>query len=547
MFRRVKSAKNQFAFFIKQTFRRHTGREYGELMTRGITGGKDEPNRNYPWAYIRLFALLIVLYAVYLLVVRFTSNELYAPTVNLLAAVCFNLPFLLFLYELYPERDLSFIGVCLAMLIGGTGAQVLVQILYSLFPAPNAWLSAVYTGFFEELAKGAAAVICIIVAGKRSPLAGFVFGAAVGCGFSVCEDMGYIFVQSNALPAMNITTMISVGMARGLSALCTHTLWTAAVGWAYCFFDRHLSNAVFYLVLLLSCGLHIAWDLPLGNVALGFIYAGCVIVACTVCAAMLVTSRKKVFALRAGGKEGEQSDGTTDGEYFLEDEESLNKNMPEYWQHAGHLALVIGSFLMALIAIIYCSIPFRETYGTQQFADAESFVAFMQDGKPYSADTDRAYNPATAEDDSYFYEDDIIVRVVQHVHADGVTYNYTYPATYDEVSGNYYYFSPSMISVTVDGIDYILEQIYDHGVLYASFFRLNTSVEVTGYNLGSDGGITVFIYDADFVRDLTEPRYTVLFIIFASILAASAITYAALRIKAWRVKKCLTKNVSSAE
>lgn len=171
----------------------------------------------------------------------------------------------------------------------------------------------------------------------------------------------------------------------------------------------------------------------------------------------------------------------------------------------------------------------------------------MQDGKPYAAQPDRPYDPSMSDSDTPFEEDGIIVRVVQHVQADGVTYNYTYPATYDEVSGNYYYFSPSSISVTVDGIDYILEQIYDHGVLYASFFRLNTSVEVTGYNLESDGGITVFIYDADFVRDLSEPRYTILFIIFASIFAAAAITYVALRIKAWRVKKCLTKNVSSAE
>lgn len=538
MFRPVKRVKNHFTFFIKQTFRRHTGSEYGELLTRGITGDKEGLNRNYPWAYVRLFALFIVLYAVFLLIIRFTGNELFAPAVNVLAAVCFNLPFLLFLYELYPERDLSFMGVCLAMLIGGTGAHVFVQILYSLFTAANMWQAAVYAGFFEELAKGGAAIICIIVAGRRSPLAGFIFGAAVGCGFSVCEDMGYIFVQSNELPNMNLTTMITVGMARGASALCTHTLWTAAVGWAYSFFDRHLSNAVFYLVLILSCGLHIAWDLPLSNVALAFIYAGCVVIICSECTAMLVSSRKKAFSTEKD---------SSDGEYFVEDEDSLNQHMPEYWQHAGHLALVIGSFLMAIIAIIYCSVPFRETYGTQKFADAESFVFFMQDEKPYVAELDRQYDYALSEGDTVFVEDGKVVRVVQHVQADGVTYNYTYSATYDEVSGNYYYFTPTAISVTVDGIDYLLEQIYDHGVLYASFFRINTSVEVTGYNLESDGGITIFIYDADFVRDLSEPRYTILFIIFASILAAAAITYVALRIKAWRVKKCLTKNVSSAE
>ena len=535
MLKVAKSAGNRLTTFIKQTFRRHTGKEYCELLTRGINCKSGELNRCYPWAYIRLFALLIGLYAVFLLIIRFTNNELYAPTANLLAAICFNLPFLLFLYELYPERDLSFIGVCLTLLIGGTCAQVLVQVLYSIFTAPNEWLNAVYVGFFEELCKSGAAIVAIIIAKKKSPLAGFLYGAAVGCGFSVCEDMGYIFVQSNALPAMNLTSMISVGMARGLSALCTHTLWTAIVGWAYCFFDRHLSNVVFYPVLLLSCGLHILWDLPVEGIALGIIYGADVIIGCSVSAAMLSSSRKKVFS------------AASDGEAYDADSQSLDKTMPEYWQHAGHLALVIGSFLMSLAAIFYCAVPFRETYGTQSFDSAQSFVLFMQDGHDYSADPDRPYDESISDADRTVEEDGRIVSVIQTVEEDGATYSYTYAATYDEESEKYYYFTPSLITVTVDGMSYILEQIYDHGELYASFFRINGEVEVTGYNLERDGGITVFIYDADFVRDLSEPRYTILFILFAAIFAASVITYVALRIKAWRVKKCLTNNVSSAK
>lgn len=538
MFKRADDDTNPFVLFVRQTFRRHTGREYSELLTRGIDGNKGDINKNYPWAYLRLFALLISLYAVFLLIVRFTNNELFVPVANMLAAVCFNLPFLLFLYELYPERDLSFIGVCLAMLLGGAGAHVLAQVLYSLFSAPNAWLSAVYAGFFEELCKTASMIICIIVAKKHSPLSGFLFGAAVGCGFSVGEDMGYIFLQSNELPAINLTVMIQTGMMRGMSALCTHTLWTAMTGWAYCFFDRRLSNAVFYSVLLLSCGLHICWDLPLAPVPLGLVYAGCVTVGGCVGIVMLVTERNKVFARAEREQQG----------LFVEDSESLDKTMPEYWKHAGHLALVIGCFLMSLIAIIYCAVPFRETYGTQTFGDAAEFVYFMQDGRSFDYDADRQYSPAGVTDETVVEENGRPVLITQHVDGgDGVIYNYAYSATYDEVYDSYYYFRASDISVTIDGITYLREEIYDHGKLYASFFRVNSSVEVTGYNLDSDGGITIFIYDADFVRDWSEPRYVILFSLFAAIVAASAISYVALRIKAWRVKKCLTKIASSAK
>ena len=61
MFKRADDDTNPFVLFVRQTFRRHTGREYSELLTRGIDGNKGDINKNYPWAYLRLFALLISL------------------------------------------------------------------------------------------------------------------------------------------------------------------------------------------------------------------------------------------------------------------------------------------------------------------------------------------------------------------------------------------------------------------------------------------------------------------------------------------------------
>ncbi|MGN1373661.1 MAG: PrsW family glutamic-type intramembrane protease, partial [Candidatus Coproplasma sp.] len=218
--------------FFRQTFRRHTNMEYAEFLTRGIRGKKGV-NRKYPWAYCRLFALLFVLLAVFLLIVRFTYNELFAPTIIVLSSTCFNLSFLLFLYELYPKRDLSMLSVVLALLIGGTAANVVSQILFDVFPIENAWWAAVCTGFFEELPKAVATLTVLIFAKNRSPLAGFMFGAAIGCGFSIVEDMGYIFVSANELSAVNLTTVIEIAFSRGVTAFCTHILWTGVIGWAF--------------------------------------------------------------------------------------------------------------------------------------------------------------------------------------------------------------------------------------------------------------------------------------------------------------------------
>ncbi len=532
---RNKNSENRIKYFFRQTFRRHTGSEYSELLTRGLHGEKGV-NRKHPWAYCRLFALIFILLAIFLLIVRFTYNELFSPTIIVLASTCFNLSFILFLYELYPERDLSFLAVVLAMLIGGAAANVISQILFDLFPPPDEWLSAVYSGFFEELPKAGATLAVIIVCRKRSPLSGFIFGAAVGCGFSIVEDMGYIFIRANEISALNLTTVIEIAFSRGATALCTHTLWTGAIGWVFNHEKKYLANIVLYPMLLLSCGLHIAWDLPLPPIALGFVYAGCAAVALTEATIIIVRERRKVF--NAAARDEDETDSNAD-------EDTLQKTDPAYWSHWGHVSLVVALVLMAVIADCYCAVPFRERYGTAIFRDSESFVSYMQDGAELDT-SDRAYDYSDSENDTVSGE-----YTVQNVTAEAAIKGKTCAVTYE-----YWYYGTTkkyLYKVAV-GIDdgslqntYFREDIYNGGELYASFFRLTDDV-VTGYNFDSLGNITVFIYDADYVRDLTDIRYLWLFCTFGGIVGAAAVCYISLKIKSWRVKQlCSTDNASSAK
>ncbi len=536
---RVKSenkSDNIIINFFRQTFRRHTGSEYSELLTRGLHGEKGV-NRKHPWAYCRLFALIFVLLAVFLLIVRFTYNELFSPTIIVLASTCFNLSFILFLYELYPERDLSFLSVALAMLIGGAAANVVAQILFDLFPPPNDWLAAVYAGFFEELPKAVATLAVIIISRKRSPLSGFLFGAAVGCGFSIVEDMGYIFIRANEISALNLTTVIEIAFSRGGTALCTHTLWTGAVGWVFNHEKKYLANIVLYPVLLLSCGLHIAWDLPLPPVALAFVYAGCALVAFAEVTFIMVRERKRVFD-SAKEDSAEELDSNAD-------EDTLQTSDPEYWKHWGHVSIVVALVLMAIIADCYCAVPFRERYGTAIFYDPQSFVYYMQDGAELNAN-DRSYDYADSANDTisgeYAVQSESATAQIKGKEC-AVTYEYWYYGSLKK----YLY----KVAVKIDDGNgeqtYIREDVYNGGELYASFFRLTDDV-VTGYNFDRLGNITVFIYDADYVRDLTDMRYLWLFCTFGGIVGAAEVCYVSLKIKSWRVKKlCSTNNASSAE
>lgn len=535
-------AARQIKYFFMQTFRRRSGTEYSELLTRGLRSGTGV-NRTYPWAYLRLFATFFILYAVFLLIIRFTGNELFDSAVTMLASVMFNLPFLCLMFELYPKKDFSFITVLFVMLIGGTAACVISQALFNLFPSPDKWLAAVYAGFFEELSKTVVTVLAIVMARKRSPLAGFLVGAAVGCGFSVVEDMGYIFIMSNELPAMNLTTIINVSVSRGFTAFCTHTLWTALTGWAYTRFNRHLYNVFTYLVLIAICCLHICWDLPLELSAQGLVCTACIIVSAASGIAVIVYERKVVF--RAAGVKH------TDESYYRFDRTTIDERHYLYWKHWGHFTLALGAFIMAVISVIYCSIPFRETYGTETFTDSKQFVAFMQDNYEFEIEDDRAYNEHdTSGDKDKTTVDGVLTGVTQTVVIDGVKYYYRYNVIYDEISKNHYYMLTN-VYVEVKSkegafITYGKEDVYNNGKLFASFFRINGNV--TGYNFESNGDITVFIYDANFVRDLSSPRYVALFSTFAGVFGVSLICYIGLEIKSRKVKKlCSTKNASSAE
>lgn len=505
----------QTVCFFRQTFRRHTGEEYSEFLTRGVRRGEAGVQRAYPWFYIRLFSACVILFAVYLLIVRFTSNTLFTPVTVMIAALTFNIPFIILLYEIYPRNDLSLLSVFVTLLVGGTGACVLSQILFSVIPSGDSWLSCLRTAGVEEFSKAAAAIICIMVVRVKHPIVGFIMGAAVGCGFSVVEDAGYIFAEASYLPEINITATVFTFFDRGLTAFCTHTVWTALIGWAFSSARSPFASVRLYGSFIFSAALHFLWNSPLTGWGKGLVIAACVIAAAAAGIAILAVERRAAYS-----EAGQQPVP----EFFSTDERSLRRDRL-YYAHAGHLSLTFGAFIMAVIAIIYCAIPFRETYYTRTFEDKNEFISFMQ------ADFDLVYLPDRPFDpDGEIVESSltsgVVTSVTQMQNIGGHDYYFSYTVAGD---GQTVIYIPLQQSVELDvgGVTsrYFAESVYNlDGTLYASYFHVRT--DVTGLNISADGSeISAVMYDPLFEYDYSLPQYSALFAVLGGLAGISLALY----------------------
>ena len=187
----------RITFFFKETFRAHSKSEYREVFTRGIGEDKRGITGSMPWLYVRAFFVLFILFTVNVLILRFTENPFYVPTVTLFGGVTFSIPLFVLLYELYPKRDLNVFKLFSLLVIGGTAAGILAQLGFSLIDSVNGWSKVILSGVTEEVAKAAVALCAIVIMKNKNAYACFLIGVSVGAGFSIIEDMGYIFYYSD--------------------------------------------------------------------------------------------------------------------------------------------------------------------------------------------------------------------------------------------------------------------------------------------------------------------------------------------------------------
>lgn len=396
--------------FFKETFRAHGRSDYSEALFRG-TGARKEGVSPYPWLYIRVLAAFIVFFAAAVALLYVTDNVLGYPHIVLFGGLMGNIPFLLLLYELYPRRDLSFFTLLAVAVLGGFCSVALAQLGYALFdPAVNKWADAVWIGFWEEFTKALFAVIFIVILKKRDPMAAFLIGAAVAAGFSVSEDMGYIYYYSRAfISSVYIDEAVYIGVERSVMSICTHMPWTGVICWAYAHFKSPFVNFRFYLGCLVSMTLHACWDLPVKGWVEVVDIALCTCAAVALQIAIITDARRQVNVVRQTAAEGEE----------------IAPSAAERYSHRANLALAVCAVAASLLTLLCVYFHPQTFYYTKNFTDPAEFAAFMQNGVEMNVDAEREYD-YEAEDYAYYVSEGVKIQALQCVEDGELTYIYVY-------------------------------------------------------------------------------------------------------------------------
>ena len=309
----------------KGGFKLHTKEDYREFFTRGMAEDCGL-SRVRPWMYLRVFAACFILFSFVAFVTGITGNHNSYPFVFLLGGVLLDLPFLTLLYELNPKRDLNILMVFLIMLIGGASSVSLAELLYMAVPNINNWGLAALAGTLEEVVKIIPVVVAILILKKRDPVTCLIIGAAVGTGFSVIENMGYIFYNSSFIyydeelnsffEVMAIGQAIFIAIFRGITVASGHTFWAAFEGWA---FGKFRAKFGFWGICLSCMTMHFLWDLSLPfsdymseeeplslltlilTIIMLFIMAALTAIAIVVLVVLIKRGRKEVLGVQSYG------------------------------------------------------------------------------------------------------------------------------------------------------------------------------------------------------------------------------------------------------
>ena len=373
----------RITYMFRETFRAHSKDEYREFLARGLGENKRGITGTYPWLYVRVFFILFILFTLNTLVLRFTGNTLYVPTVTMLAGITFTIPFMVLLFELYQKRDLSVLKLFGILVIGGTVASLLTQAGYAFSKFDNSWLNALMSGVIEEVCKAAVAIAAILVMKNKNSYACFLIAAAVGAGFSIIEDTGYIFYYSDMAAAEygDIRNTVYLFLDRGFSALCTHVLWTGIVGWAFAF-GKGKYKPLFVLLLGYSIILHALWNLPLDGWMHSMGIAICTILTVV---SNIVAVRKSLFETLSN-----EFDIARINEEIIDKAREMGERMR--FTNAANLTFALTCTLLSILAIALCCLPIGMGKISVHYENKEDFIDVIQHGYNVSADWSREYD-----------------------------------------------------------------------------------------------------------------------------------------------------------
>ena len=522
------SKRKRFVNFFKETFRARDKSDYREFFTRGLRGRESGGKVEYGWMYVRVFVLLFSLFSLIAFLIAFAENGIAVPTLYLLGGAFMNFTVAVFIYELNPERNLSFVLFLLILVVGTAAADFIAIFGYYFYYPDNAWLSTLWTACLEELAKAIPAIIAILVLKKRSPMLGFIIGAAIGAGFSITEDMGYIYAYS-----WGVYGMVEITIERAWTAICTHTLWTAVIGWAFCKFKCRPYDIRFLLVTISSIALHFIWDMPIEDYVSILTTGFCVVVA-LVCSSIVVKKERRPYKEIAEVKEVQLV-------IPIPENKSRSKvNYGKWCSNAANFVASVTAILVGVLFIVWCFVPVGNVITDKRFETEEEFLEFVQGGEKFSANWDKQFDfdaPAADIKSCWKSGDRYVFAVVAVEEDDGYCYDYTFDFNYDDETGEVQS-QVTSITVTVSKDKRyriaqlaIPEVVTDEGITY----RYLSYAEINAYYCYYSTDTEEFVAVLDWYNDHTAEIVVSAFAV--GVLLIGVVTFTVLKIKSKRIRR----------
>ncbi len=207
------------------------GRKEGEIDEYFVVGSDrttpaiDDVQTGWPqpWFFMRVFAFLAVVYAVlYYTFYQFTNPTL-VPGIMMMGALAVPLGTLFFFFELNTPRNVTFATTLMLVSLGGVASLFLALVGFKI--SNLGFLGDSDAGIVEEIGKLLAVVLVARQTKYKYILNGILFGAAIGCGFSVFETAGgYAFHEgflkhAAGAPAELLANPAHADLARSIQSI----------------------------------------------------------------------------------------------------------------------------------------------------------------------------------------------------------------------------------------------------------------------------------------------------------------------------------------
>jgi protease PrsW len=200
-------------------------------------------------------------------------------SILLLAATAIPAGVIIYRLDQFEPEPASLIVIALlwggvvAISFGGITNAAALSFLQHVLPGKtvDAWGAAIVAPINEELYKGAGLVILYLIARQEldGVMDGLVYGAMIGLGFQVIEDIQYFMLAAGQSSAGQGSSVVGAFFLRVvISGLYSHMLFTGLMGFGFAYYVTQRARpfarrlGVFVLFAVLAWAAHFVWNSP---------------------------------------------------------------------------------------------------------------------------------------------------------------------------------------------------------------------------------------------------------------------------------------------